>query len=206
MRVLARLRSLPSSRLRRVAGWVAVALAGVYVLYVVGVNVLLGGGRLGRLLSREPEKLRVEYASASTFWFGRVHVEGLDIRMRDEKVEWEVHADRAEANVSLLALLTHRFHTRRLDGQGVTFRMRLRRDPSALTPDKAARLPTIDGFAPLPIAGDPPLPPPNPHAHPFTIALDGMDLRGVREVWLDTFRLTGDLAVQGGFTLVPHDH
>jgi hypothetical protein len=182
----------------------ALAVAGVFVLYVLAVNILLGGGRLGRALSGEPEKLRIEYTSASSWWPGRIHVEGLDLRVRDENVEWEAHVDRADATVALFELLSHRFHTRRIEADGVTFRMRLRREEGELTPDKAARLPAIDGFPALPIAGVPPLS--SGGGPPFTVVLEGLDLRGVREVWLDAFRLTGDLAVRGGFTVAPGDH
>ncbi len=197
-------------RLRRWGIRLALAVALLLVLYPVVTAVLLGGadggggGRLARLLSQHPESFRVEYASARSFWPGRVHVEGLDLRVRDDALEWQLHIDRADASISLLALLAHRFHTSRIEAQGVTYRMRLRREEANLTADKLACLPPIEGFG-KPLVGVPLLPQ-SSGGRPFTLALEGIDLHGVREVWLDTYRVTGDLAVRGAFTIVPQDH
>jgi hypothetical protein len=199
--------SRPAPRtVRGAAVRLVVAAVVLVVAYTVVANVLLGGGRLGRMLGKHPERFRLTYASASSWWFGRVHVEGLDIRLRDEKLEWELHIDRADATLALQALLAHRFHATRIEAHGVSFRMRLRREEAALTPDELARLPPIDGFPAAPIAGVPALPPPDPDSQPFVIDLDGLDLHEVREVWLDAFRLTGDLTLRGAFTVAPKDH
>ncbi len=192
--------------LRRIALRTGIVAVAFVVVYAIAAQILLGGGRLGRMLSHEPEKLRVQYASASSWWFGRGHVEGFDLRLRNDDIELEAHIDRADASVSLLGLLSHRFRTTRIDAHGVSFRMRLRREDGALPPEAAERLPPIDGFPALPIKGVPPLPPAQDADRPFTVMLDGLDLHEVREVWLDAFRLTGDLAVRGAFTIAPGDH
>ena len=191
-----------SRRLRRWAVRLALAVAGVFVLYVVAVNILLGGGRLGRALSGEPEKLRIQYTERL------VVVARADPRrrprpaVRDENVEWEAHVDRADATVALFELLSHRFHTRRIEADGIPHATAARggrahpRQSGAPARNRRIPAPPVAGVPPLSSGGGPPL----------TVVLEGLDLRGVREVWLDAFRLTGDLAVRGGFTVVPGDH
>jgi hypothetical protein len=194
------------SRWRRLGTWTLAGLVGFFVVYAVAAAIVLGNGRLGRLISNQPESLRVEYTHATSFFFGRAHVEGLDIRVRDDDIEWEVHIDRADASISLLSLLAKRFHTSRIEAQGVTFRMRMRREEKEVDDALVARLPPIDGFSAAAIRGVPSLPHTDDGGKPFVIDLEGITLTDVREVWLDAYRLSGDLSIQGAFTVAPRDH
>jgi hypothetical protein len=190
----------------RAAARTAVGVIALLVVYVAAANVLLSGGRLPRLLSRNPETFRVTYTSARSWWPQRVHVEGLDVRVRDATMELELHIDHADVNLSLWALVVRRLHTSRVEARGVTWRMRFRGEEGALSPDRIARLPPIDGFPPVPLLDVPPLPASDASAHPFDVDLEGLDVRGVREVWIEDFRLTGDLNARGGFLIAARDH
>ncbi|HEY2509312.1 MAG TPA: hypothetical protein VGI39_00525 [Polyangiaceae bacterium] len=182
------------------------AVVAFFVLYATVANVLLTGGRLARMLSEKPETFRLRYDRASSLWFGRVHVEGLDVRVRDPKIELELHIDRADASISLFALLARHLRASPVDATGVSWRMRFRHEDRELSEDKASLLPPIDGFPARPIVDVPPLPASDAPARPVTIDLDEIRLHDVREVWIDSFRLSGALEVQGGFTIAPRDH
>jgi hypothetical protein len=178
----------------------ALLLIGVATLYELGVNVALSAGWIAHVVSRDPETLRLSFARARSFWPGHVHVEGLDLRSRSSTIEWQLHIDSADADISLLALLHHRFHTGRVAANGVSFRLRFRLDPNALNADRAARLPPIDGFDEVPLLGRPPDAPPG-SGKPWTVDVRGVDAQRVREVWIDAFRLEGTLRAMGGFTI-----
>jgi hypothetical protein len=189
---------------RRVARIAAIVLAIVAFVYEAAANLGLSTRAIAKLISQKPDRLRLEYGTARSFWPGRVHVENLDIRSRASTIEWELHIDKADADISLLSLLRHRFHVSKVTATGVTFRLRFRLDPNALNADRAARMPPIDGFDVVPIAGVPPDPPPGTGT-PWIVDLQGVDAKEVREVWIDAFRLSGLLEARGGFT-VGADH
>lgn len=190
----------------RLALGAGIAVVAFVLLYAAVAGVLLSGGRLARMLSTKPETFRLRYDRASSLWFGRVHVEGLDVRVRDAKIELELHIDRADASISLFALLARRFRASPVDATGVSWRMRFRHEDGELSADKASLLPPIDGFPARPIVDVPPLPASDAPARPVTIDLDEIRLHDVREVWIDSFRLSGKLEIQGGFTIAPRDH
>jgi hypothetical protein len=195
--------------LARVAAFAALGSAVVYAAYAIGTNLLLSSGGLARLLSGRPTKLRVEYARARTLWPGHVHVEGLDVRGRSARLEWELHLDAADADIALFALARRRFHVQRVTATGVTFRARFRLEAKDVTDDRIARIPPIAGLDAVPLQ--------NPEEEAsegsgdagkregFVVQLENVDASGVREVWIDSFRLTGVMTAAGAFQLGP-DH
>jgi hypothetical protein len=192
-----RLRRIAASKSLRITAIVAVAAA---LLYLVTANVALTSRAVAHLLSEDPETLHVEYTGARTLWPGRVHVESLRVRNRTSTVEWELHIDEADANISLLSLLRHRFAVGKVTANGVTFRLRLRLPPEDIDLDRVARMPPIAGFADVAQRGVPPDPSPGT-GKPWTIDLQGVSAANVREVWIDAFRGAGALSVRGGFTV-----
>jgi hypothetical protein len=185
------------------------ALLTLALLYAIGVNLLLSTGALARLLSARPDKLRVEYAHARTSLPGRVHLEGLVLTGQDARFEWQLRLDAADADIALLSLLRRRFVVERVVATGVSFRARFRLEAKDATADRIARIPPIPGLDAVPLLdlereaeeeqekerkGE-----------PFAIQLENVDARGVREVWIDSLRLAGDMSAAGGFQLGP-DH
>jgi hypothetical protein len=191
---------MPRFRWRKIGRGVAVSVALMVALYEIGANALLSSGAIARLVSLRPEKLRLAYASARTFWPGLVHVEGLDLRGRSAHIEWQLHIDEADADISLRALLRRRFHVSEVKTVGVTFRTRFRLEPDAVDADRVARMPPIEGFEAVPVVGVPPETS-DEKAKPWTIDIQKVDARAVREVWIDAYRVAGRLRVKGGFTL-----
>ncbi len=194
---------IPRLSWRKIARGVACVLALLVVLYGGGANVLLSSGAIAHLVSKHPERLRLQLKSAHTFWPGRVHVEGFELRGRSAEIEWALHIDAADADLSLFSLLRHRFHVSKVVATGVTFRTRFRLDPAAVNPDRVARMPSIDGFDAVPLLGVPPEPSgvDAEKPSPWIIDLQGVEADAVREVWIDAFRVAGTLGAKGGFTL-----
>jgi hypothetical protein len=191
---------MPPLTWRKLGRAAAIALAVSVVVYGAGANLLLSSGAIARLVSEHPDKLRLEYASARTFWPGRVHVAGFDLRGRDAHVEWQLHIDAADADISLLALLGRRFHVAEVQTTGITLRARFRLEPGAVNADRVARMPPIDGFEAVPLVGVPPETS-DEKTKPWIIDIQKIDAQAVREVWIDAYRVVGLLRVQGGFTM-----
>src|SRR5271163_2091484 len=90
--------SKDASTLRRVA-WLALraaalAVLGLAALYLVGINVLLRTHLLRKIVTDGPDKLLLEYRTAYSILPGKVHVDGLRLRGRDDNEEWIVGIDR----------------------------------------------------------------------------------------------------------------
>ncbi|GAC1518494.1 MAG: hypothetical protein NVS3B10_20460 [Polyangiales bacterium] len=188
---------------RRVAIGAAIALASLYVLYVVVANVLIKTHVLRHAIGTLP-KQSVDYSWASTWWPGRVHVKDLRIQVQDSGNEFLITVDDAHANLDLLALLSKRLHVRSVQAHGVTLRRRARRAPGELSWRETYALPPIPGYDAVPTE-DPHPPPPTTDEHYdlFTFDLPQIDADGVREIWIDDYHFTGEAKAHGGFYLRP---
>jgi hypothetical protein len=184
----------------KIARGAAIALALLALLYEVVANVALSSHAIASIVSKHPDRLRLTYARARTFWPGRVHIEGFDLRGRETNLEWQLHIDTADVDISLFALLRHHFRATKAVTTGVTLRLRFRLDANAINADRLARMPPIEGFEAVPILGEPP-DTRDPNAKAWTVDIQGVDAQEVREVWIDAYRETGILQAKGGFTV-----
>jgi hypothetical protein len=202
-------RHLPVTRGRRTSGplraaaWTGGAIAGLFAIYLVGINVLVRTHILRSALSADPDEMLVDYASAYSFIPGRVHVEGLKIRGSDWNIQWVLGIDTCDFNFSPLDFAHRRFHASHVRGDGLTFRVRLRVDSA--TPEHLAALPSVPGFADFPHRrpGVQPPPPTDAEYRLWSIQLDDVDARDVREIWTDTIRYSGNLRVRGRWVFRP---
>jgi hypothetical protein len=82
-----------------------VALAGVYVFYLVAGNVFINTPLGEWTANRKPEKFQIEWGRGYTLWPGRVHVR--DVRMKGHagRTTWSVDAARASGRIAVLPLL-----------------------------------------------------------------------------------------------------
>jgi hypothetical protein len=180
------------------------AAVGLAALYLVGMNLFLRTRAFRNLVNGSPEEIAIEYATGYSILPGRIHVERLSIRGRDHHVEWILRLDRCDFSVSLLELSRRRFHASRVRGDGLSLRIRLRVNTTA-TPEHDAALPPIPGFADPPRKDPGPPPPPLSDAqyNLWSAQLDDVDVEHVRELWIDTLRMTGDLRVRGRWLFRP---
>jgi hypothetical protein len=205
--------------------WISLAVAAglAIVLALAGsifLHRILASGKVKEWVNKEPEKLRIEYISASGWnpWAVRVH--GFELRSRDPNVEFWFRIEDARLSFSPLQLVAHRFHVGRLTGTGLVYRLRIRDDPKKTDAAHFAAQPPIPGFGQRPLPPGEPIPgdvrtaaKENPgggggeggHAsRPFTIDIDDIRIDAIREVWIELYRHhggTGTLA--GSFSLAP---
>lgn len=186
---------------RRLGVLVALAVAAL-LLYVAGANYFLRSPDLHRRIFKHPEKLRVTWERAWTLWPGRVHLEGVEIRGQNRDLQWWASLDRVRVSVDLPRLAFRTFHTRGISGAGLDFHLRLRLPPGGTAPTGPEGEPLTP---PIPGLDNPPVPPPEelvprpPGGRPpgWRIHLEGIELDGLRRVWIDRFRLDGRGALGG---------
>ncbi len=195
--------SPPSKRARRLAIGLGAALVVFYLLYVGAAYSFLSTDRLRKLVNKSPDRTSVEYQSASSFWPGRARVRNLRVRDRDLKAEWAFELEDARISFSMLGLLRRRLHVTSFSGSGATFRARNRLPPREAGDEKTlARIPPIPGF-PDPPRIDPAERKPPPTGKEWTIRVTDLEVKGLREIWVNAYRYVGDGRLSGAFFLQP---
>jgi len=191
--------------LRRLV-FVALAVAVLlYPVYLAVGNVYLRGGGLARLLNRRPERLSMRWASAWTPWPGVVHVRGFEMRGQSRGFQWWLAVDSATFDVSLLGLLDRELRMSPLHGSGVAFHLRRRLDaPPRSVPPEPDLYPPIPGLA-NPPARKPEAIYPEGRKRPWHLLFTGVDLDGLREVWIEEYRFAGKARAAGGFDAVDQE-
>ncbi|WP_257448721.1 AsmA family protein [Archangium lipolyticum] len=161
------------TRWRRALSW---GLGAFLLLHAV-VNVLLATGLLARVLNPLLDRMQVGWSHGWSVVPGTVHVRELTLRRQEPGGgHWGLDIDRAEVNLSLLALFRQRFETESLDVQG----LRVRIHPGE------------------PHAGDMAL-----KGRPWGLRLHGVTVHDVHALEVDAVRLTGITEVTGGMELEP---
>ena len=176
---------------------------GAFVLFAAALNVFIGTRLFRHLISYDPGSLLVDYERAYSLWPGRIHVEGLVIRGRDRNVEWALELDRCDFQEHFIGLFRHEFHAGPVTCDGLSLRLRQRK--SAWSTSEIAATSPVPGFS------DPALPEPGPLPPPLTdanynlwsVRLDDVVARHVREIWIDTMRVAGDADVRGRWFFRP---
>lgn len=183
---------------------ILVAAVAVELAWVVGMNLFINSPLLATLINRKPEKMRIQWESARTWWPGDLRVKGFVIRANQLDVQWVVELDEARAQIGLLALLEKRVLAENLRARGGSFR--IRNHPQ--TEFQLAKEPVI---APIPWTEYAMLPPgfdpavvAKTERRPPKKALWAADLRGVkvsafREIWINEYRYQGDASAEGDF-------
>jgi hypothetical protein len=188
-------------RAARLACWIALGAVLLYAAYLAALNGLVQTRLLRHLFNGDPRALLLEYDRASSWIPGRIRVDGLRLRGRDSNVEWILRIDRCDFTVSFGELVRRRFHASNVRGDGLSLRVRQRR-PS-FTEREVASLPPVPGFSDPPYAGPPSPPLRDEDYNLWSIRLDGVEARHVREVWIDTLRYSGDLDIRGRWFFRP---
>jgi hypothetical protein len=176
--------------------WLAlVALLALPVLALFAMNLFLNLG-VPYLVNGKPDKLRLQYTFAWSWWPGEVDVWGLAIRGQGKNDQWFLTVDHAEGTIDLPALQDREFRAIGLQAKGGSFRYRFRADGPVD--------PASDTTPPIPGLTNPPDPPPDPRKSPkgpFKITLLGLHVEDLREVWLEDFRFTSSATATGDLQL-----
>ena len=193
----------PAPRWARWVRIVGVAVAGVFLAYLLAANVILRTGLLRGWLNKDEQELRVQYSAAWSMYPGHVAVRGFSLRYQDANVEMEIGIDKARLVLSLWALTHRTFHVDRVDAEGVTFRILHKVESLEGNEGRVSAFPHIEGFQ---------FPPVEKHVPKPAIAEEDyklwtIDVAGItataREVWTMEYRYRGDATVTGAFHLRP---
>lgn len=195
------------------------AIGAVVLLLLLGagssyaLHRILATGKLRQWANGNPEKLRLEYSSATGWFPWDVRVHDLELRSRDPNVEWYLRIDEARVAFAPLELIGRRLHFTRVRARGLAFRLRVRVDAKeASAPGAAAHfaaLPEIPGFPARPLRDEADNAPAAPESgKPLHISVTGLDVDDLRELWIDIWHLAAKDAesrgrIQGSFDLFP---
>ncbi len=199
-----------STRLPKIRWWgaalrVGALLAGIFITYLYVMNVLLLTGLVRIAVNRiSPDDLHVDYRVAYSPSFLRVHTTGLALRGESDSVQWSITADRANASFGPLDFFSRRVSLHDARARGVTTRIRFKVAPADATRDYVAWLPPIAGFADPPLKAAAAPPPPDEPYRSWTVQVKDVIVDDVREVWVDTVRVSDrDGRAAGSFRLEP---
>jgi hypothetical protein len=206
-----------SRRARRILVRAAIAAGVLLVLLAAGgslaIHRILATGKLKQWANGNPEKLRLEYSSATGWFPWDIRVRDLELRSRDPNVEWYLRIDEARVGFAPLALAARRLRFTHVHATGLAFRIRVRVPlEEAAEPGMRAHfdaLPPIPGFPARPLRDREPGKPPDPEkGQPLHVSLTGLEVQGIHELWIDIWRLTGAKGsssgrLQGSFDLLP---
>jgi hypothetical protein len=188
------------ARAKKVARITAIVLAASWLLYVIVGNLLVKTSLLASLITK-PGEAEVHWATGSTWWPGRFHVEGFRLSTHDSHVEMQLGLDDARFTLVLSDVVTKHLHFAHVEGDGLTLRIRQRIDADLATPARLALLPDIEGFPKPPIKDA--VRKPDTGGETVVLVFDDIDVTHAREVWIDEMRYTGDTHVRGGFYFQP---
>ena len=170
---------------------------------VVWTSSVLRGGKVRSWVNGDPDKLLLAYDQASSPWPGRIRVRGLRLRGRDPNVEWEFRIDDCRATISLPDLIRKRFHATSVEATGLSFRLRQRVEEGRAKPERVRFLPPIEGFAPVPLRGEPPALPDRNAKDLWEVSIDRLKASPVKEIWIDAYRYEGSAVLEGRLHLRP---
>lgn len=93
---------------RRRWWWLLVALAALYVAYVLAAAIFLNTSLGPSVINRQPERFQMQWASGRSWWPGRVTL--IDVRLQGQarRVAWQAQAARVQGRIALRPLLDRR--------------------------------------------------------------------------------------------------
>ncbi|HSN86708.1 MAG TPA: hypothetical protein VL025_08115, partial [Thermoanaerobaculia bacterium] len=183
-------------------------LALLYPVYLAAGNHFLRSGELERRLNRRPERFLLRFEEARTVFPGVIRFKGLEVRNQTRTVQWWLAIDQGTVEIDLPRLYRREFVTHRLTGEGAAFRLRRRADtPARKIVTRRELEPAIPGFTnpprPAPEALYPPgsRPASGKRRQPWRLRFAGIELDGVREIWIEEVRFAGLARAAGSFDL-----
>jgi hypothetical protein len=180
------------------------AVATAWVLWLVVAQALLWTPLLRNLLNAHSPKIHLEYASAWSAWPGTVHVRGLVLIGQDRGVEWQLGLDEVKASIAIGQLPARIFHATAVRARGVRFALRRRAFVRPADPERVRGLPLIEGLDPVPYKEEGPEDDlPDWRYRLFSVWLENVVGKDVRQIWIDRWRVEGQGEVSGAFYLKP---
>ncbi len=175
----------------------AVLLLGGEGLYTLAAARYLRSADLVGRLNRKPERFRIGWREARSPWPGWLVVHDLELAGRTRRVRWSLHADVVEGALHLPSLLNRRALFRGVEASGVAVRI-ARILPSG-APPLEGQPEIVPAFSATPEEFETMLA--APRNSRWTIELQSVAMRRIRELWVERWRATGAMAARGGLKL-----
>ena len=196
-------------RILRGLRFLLLTTVGLYVVYLVAGNVFLSSSLFDHFVNASPADVTIRYRTAWTLLPGRVHAEGLSIRGRDSSIEWIVRIDEVDFRVSLWGFTHKTFKITQAEANAYSMRVRPRLEAPPKSRAEYGNLPPIEGLPPYGVKT-----PKTPADiaeltsddayHLWTIEMENLVVKSVRELWVGTARFEGDMRADGeGFYFKP---
>ncbi|HVR30585.1 MAG TPA: hypothetical protein VMS86_13755 [Thermoanaerobaculia bacterium] len=197
----------------------AAVLALAYVVYLGGANWFLGSSFADRVINDKPEKLRLEWSRARTWWPGWVVLDQVTIDGANRRFVWHARLDRVRVQLSLWGLPRKSFRTQQIVGNGLVFRLRTHEaQESAAAPAAPAAAETAPRSEVSPPSGAAPGGalasraepsrrragdggPPQPRRrsrNPWELDFGGIRISDLREITVQEVTLLGSGELRGG--------
>lgn len=179
-----------------------VAVVAVAVLYWGGVNALLASPWADPLLNLKPELAQLHFSKAWTLIPGQFEVRDFQLSLQDRLVQIEITADRVHGNLHPWTLLSGRFFATQVEADGVTMHIRPRLTKGDPLEKHIDELPPITGFetAMRDVSSNEVQ---ASEIRILTLEFADLNIKHMRELWIDRMRYTGDADVTGGMLYEP---
>ena len=192
-----------SPRVRRVLRRALVVVLGAYVLYLVLANVFLGFHLLDRVATSDDGTVELRTGRAWSLWPGRASVRDFVLRLDSDDLQLRLTVAKATTSVSLWRLLRHQVSLSDVEAEGTSFRLRMRVE--SIPPEDKERIaayPEIEGALGPPLFSAAKKVPKSDPEDAWHVDITDAKV-AVDEVWIQEYRLTGDIGVAGSFALWP---
>ncbi|MCU0231797.1 MAG: hypothetical protein MUC67_10540, partial [Acidobacteria bacterium] len=188
----------PRGRLRRALRVLLLAVPGLFLFYLLAANVLLQTPLVEALVNKRPERLRITYRQAFTFFPGHVLAQGVVVRNQASRSQLQISAEKVWAVVNPLPLFANevRIVASKVWGPKVWLRSRPETEEERLASEPF--VPPIEG---LPFSLRVPRRVLRPS--PWKVVVESVEVFEVREFWYQFLRVEGPGTVNGAFTIGP---
>lgn len=168
-----------------------VLLAGAVALYIFGGNWAVNSGFLENLLSRHPERFKIEWESGKFSLPGTFNLEGLTIRSRSAGRETLITADKCNLKIRPLKLFLCQADFKDADAEGFTLWTRRNGESGAQDPLAPPIPKVLPGKARQGGGGK--------IASPWSLDFEKLKIKDIREIWIDSYRTNGTSSAEGRF-------
>lgn len=166
-----------------------VIAAGIELIYLVLVNIFLNTAIGPSIVNQTPEKFQAQWHSGWSVVPGQFSAKGIKIRAQTQTIQWYLEANRGDFWIRWWKLPLKYFETSTMAAQGLSFFVR-RRLPADSELPQPSLTPDIPGL------NNPPEVSPEklyPHdGRPWQITLENFNFQGLKEIWVQQLRLTGE--------------
>ncbi|MEO8196675.1 MAG: hypothetical protein ABI689_08130 [Thermoanaerobaculia bacterium] len=184
-------------KLRRRHLFLLAGLALGELFYVGAFEWVARSGQLAGWINRRPDRVRMEFAAAHSYFPFLVTLQKLDLAVQTARVQWHLTADETRGWIAPLPLLARRFRVETARAVGVEFAVRRRFDTAGEPLPPSEFLPAIGEFA-----GEQKPPRTGTLLRPvWSFEFPRLTAHEVRSLWLEQLRVTGEMEAKGGFSI-----